>query len=247
MLGSDLVELLGNDFETTAIDKDDYDAHRGASFDVLINANGNSRRFWANQHPEEDFIASTVSVRNSMNDFTFGNYIYISSSDVYENHESPKTTSEDEIIHPEKLAPYGLHKHLAEEIVQNCGKEFLILRASMMLGKQLKKGPFYDMLEKSPLFVTPDTCLQAVATSAVAEIITRLLGSERRNEVFNMGGRGTFDFKDLAHYATSPLEFRPDAERQVYEMNVEKLNALYPLKTSAEYVEEFLLNHGQKK
>ncbi len=264
MLGSDLVEFLGKDFETTAIDKEDYDAHRGASFDALINANGNSRRFWANQHPAEDLIASTVSVEKSMSDFVFGTYVYISSSDVYENHESPQTTREDEVIRSETLSPYGLHKYLAEQIVRDRAPSFFILRSSMILGRQLKKGPFYDMLEKSPLFITAGSRLQAITTAAVAQVITLLLGldppspqlhqgsdgqarlrrTSRRNEVFNMGGKGTFEFKDLAKYASEPVAFREDAERQIYEMNVEKLGARYPLRSSTEYVEEFLSIHG---
>lgn len=241
MLGSDLVEFLGNDFETTAIDKDNYDAHRGKSFDVLINANGNSRRFWGNQNPREDFSASVVSVYDSMRDFTCGMYVYISSVDVYEHHESPQTTREDEVIHPEKLFPYGFHKYLAEQIVHNYAKKFLILRPSAMLGTKLKKGPFYDMLAQSPLFITADSRLQAISTVAVAQIIGMLLRGERQNEVFNVGGKGAFEFREFPKFISKPVGFRPDAERQVYEMNTEKIQSMYgELKTSEEYVREFL-------
>src|SRR5262245_31827752 len=87
MLGSDLAEYFkARGHHVVAIDRDNYSTQRGAQFDILINANGNSRRFWANEHPLEDFEASTVSVYRSLVDFTFNFYIYISSSDVYERH-----------------------------------------------------------------------------------------------------------------------------------------------------------------
>ncbi len=88
-LGSDLARFLGDKFNVSSITKENYNDTRGKVFDVLVNANGNSRRFWANQNVLGDFSASTVSVYNSLFDFGFKKYIYISSSDVYEDHSSP--------------------------------------------------------------------------------------------------------------------------------------------------------------
>jgi len=247
LLGSDLVEHLGKDFESISIDKDNYETHRGASFDVLVNANGNSRRFWANDNPREDFSASTISVYNSTTDFHFKKYVYISSSDVYENHEESDATKENVLIRPEGLSPYGLHKYLAEQVVRNRTDNFLILRSSMILGANLKKGPFYDILHGSPLFITADSRLQAISTSVIADVIRHLITSDRRNEVFNMGGQETFNFQDLSTFVSLPVSFRQDAERQIYEMNVDKLKSIYPLKTSTEYVGEFLSHYVTEK
>src|SRR5258708_8916717 len=113
MVGSDLIKYLNSDFSVTSITKKNYSEFISKSFDVLVNANGNSKRFWANKNVLEDFNLSTVSVYKSIFDFRYTIYIYISSSDVYKNHSSPLTTVES-IIYGEGLSAYGLHKYLRD-------------------------------------------------------------------------------------------------------------------------------------
>ena len=249
MLGADLVKYLGEWYETVAIDKDDYEKYRGCSYDMLVNANGNSRRFWANQNPRDDFYASTVSVYESLGDFRYGAYVYISSSDVYPDHTTPSAAREDVSIDPTRLSPYGFHKYLAERVVeQKCArqKNYLILRSSMILGTSLKKGPFYDILRGGPLFVALESQLQLITTRAIAEIVRVLLEQGVRGEIFNVGGKGTFPLQDTKRYFAESVAVAPGAETQVYEMNVGKVSKYYPLKTSEEYLREFL-SHGKKE
>lgn len=241
MLGSDLIRYFRENFQITAIHKENYNAHVGKSFDVLINANGNSKRFWANQHPQDDFIASTVSVYRSIFDFSCGMYIYISSPDVYENHTSSKHTKEDKKNNPKNLQPYGFHKYLAELIVKEYKEKFLILRVSMMLGTSIKKGPFYDVINENPIFVTLQSRLQLITTHAVAQIIKTLLEKSVSNETLNVGGIGSFAFKKIKKYFDKEIRTVSNAETQKYEMNTEKVKYLYSaLKISEEYLKEFL-------
>lgn len=239
MLGADLAMFLAPAYDVTPIDRDNYDECRGRSFDVFVNANGNSKRFWANEHPFEDFIASTESVYRSIADFSFGTYVYISSSDVYPDHDRSERTREDERIDPARLSPYGFHKHLSELVVKHRAPEHHILRSSLILGSQLKKGPFYDILHGKPLFITRASELQAVTTVAVSEAIQAVLRSGQKNEIWNVGGRGRFSFAGVDRYVTTRVEFSDQAETQIYEMDVWKLASLYPLKTSDEYVSEY--------
>ena len=242
MLGSDLVRYLYRKFRITGINKKNYQSHIGTSFDIVINANGNSKRFWANSHPVEDFIASTVSVYNSIFDFKCSVYVYISSSDVYENHTSPRHTKEDVSIAPDKLTPYGLHKYFSELLIRKHFNNYLILRSSMILGSNLKKGPLYDAMHHESLFITRDSRLQMITTKAIADIICTLIDKKVTHDIFNMGGIGTFSFSALDRYVPGPLVYRTDGEKQLYEMNVAKMLKVYPLKTSEEYLQEFL--HG---
>lgn len=244
MLGSDLVRYFRDYFQITAINKENYDVHIGKSFDVLINANGNSKRFWANKNPQDDFLASTVSVYQSIFDFPCDTYIYISSPDVYEHHTSPDYTKESQEIDPKNLQPYGFNKYLAELIIKKHKKKFLILRSSMMLGLGLKKGPFYDIVHGNPLFITSETRLQLITTHALAEIIKILLDKHVLNVMLNVGGIGTFAFVKINEYFKKNIHVSPDAERQIYEMSVEKIKHLYPpLKTSEEYLRDFLKDY----
>jgi len=242
MLGSDLVRYLKKEFKITAINKDNYQTQIGRSFDIVINANGNSKRFWANQNPQDDFIASTVSVYNSIFDFPAAIYIYISSPDVYENHTRAQYTKENENINVENLSPYGLHKYLSELIVKKYNEKFLILRSSMILGSNLKKGPFFDIIHGVPLRINLKSQLQLITTNTVAKIIKTLLEKSILNEVINIGGQENLSFAKIQEYFNKEIHIFPDAETQVYEMDVKKLITLYPqLKTSEEYLKEYLM------
>ncbi|TSC88406.1 MAG: NAD-dependent epimerase/dehydratase [Microgenomates group bacterium Gr01-1014_16] len=245
MLGSDLVQYFSTKFLVTPINKDNYQAQIGKFFDIVINANGNSKRFWANQNPVEDFLASSVSVIKSIFDFPCDVYIYISSPDVYENHTGPKYTNESVQIDPKKLEAYGFHKHLAELIVKKYKEKFLILRSSMLLGKKLKKGPIYDVIKDNPLYITLNSKLQLITTFAIAEVIEILLNKSVKNEVFNVGGEGAFSFLNARKIFKKKIQVMPDAKRQLYEMDTKKLRRLYPsLKTSEEYLCEYLLSRS---
>lgn len=240
-LGSDLIKYLGPFFSVVSITKDNYTEFKGCDFDAVINANGNSRRFWANQNPQDDFFASTVSVYRSIFDFTCGIYMYISSPDVYENHTNPNYTKEDQKIDPKKLSPYGFHKYLSELIVKKYKEKYLILRSAMILGTNLKKGPFYDVKHNKSLFITPDTKLQLITTKAIADIIKSLLKNFVQSDTLNIGGIGTLLFEKIGKYFEKEIKISPEAKAQVYEMNIEKIKHLYrALKTSEEYLEEFL-------
>ena len=242
LLGGDLAMFFKDVAEVIPIDTDNYDAHRGEAFDIFVNANGNSRRFWADEHPLEDFDASTRSVYCTFMDFKAKKYIYISSSDVYPDHSTPRMTDEGQEIEFRNLTPYGFHKYLAEQIVKNHAKDFIILRSSMMLGTKLRKGPIFDILNGTPLFITKDTRLQMISTRVVADAIVALLRANVSREVFNMGGVGVIDFKEIESISSRTVQIAPEAKRQEYEMNVEKISRIIPLKASREYLVEFFAN-----
>lgn len=240
MLGSDLVKYLSSYYSVASISKENYSQFINHSFDIIVNANGNSKRFWAIKNPLEDFNVSTFSVYKSFFDFKFNTYAYISSSDVYVNHSSSAFTSEDQIQDPSKLSSYGLHKYLSEKIVENHCKSFIILRASMVLGQNLKKGPIYDILNKKSLYISESSRLQMITTKEIANVITFLINEKIVNEIFNVGGKGIVDFKKIQTYFSTPISFTNRAEEQVYEINVSKLNKLFPIKSSEVYLSEFL-------
>lgn len=242
MVGSDIVKYLNPYFSITPVTRENYSGFINKSFDVLINANGNSKRFWANSNVLEDFNISTVSVYKSIFDFKYSIYIYISSSDVYKDHSRPVTTLESELSDPERLSSYGLHKYLSELIVKNNCPDYIILRSSMALGENLKKGPIFDILNNKSLFISPTSRLQMITVKELANVIKFILNKNKTNDVFNVGGKGTVDFKNIQNYFSASVASLNDTEEQIYEMNVEKINELFPLKSSEEYLKEFLSN-----
>lgn len=244
MVGSDLFQFLKPYFQSvTGIDRRNYDQYRGTSFDIVINANGNSNKVWAENNVLSDFTASTTSVYSSLFDFPCETYVYVSSADVYPNHTSEKFTSESEPINFEKLTPYGFHKFLSECIVRNLTKNYIILRCPMILGTSLKKGPIYDMLSNSRLFVSEDSAFQMITTKELAQTIHFLLEKNITKEVFNVGGRSAVPLSKIAEYLKRPVTFPKDGETHVYETNVSKLHKIYQLKTSGEYLQDFVKNY----
>jgi len=240
MLGSDLVKYLSQSFSVTSISKENYSQFINHSFDIIVNANGNSKRFWAIKNPLEDFNLSTVSVYKSLFDFKFSIYIYISSSDVYANHSDSRFTLEDQHQDSARLSSYGLHKYLSEEIIKNNCKNYIILRSSMVLGKNLKKGPIFDIINNNPLFISKSSRLQMITSQEVANVIAFLINKNIQNEIFNVGGKGTVDFEKIQTYFSVPISFQDKNEKQIYEMNVSKLKKLFSLKSSEVYLQEFL-------
>ncbi len=244
MLGGDLARFFSSSgVAVDAIDRDNYESFKGKSYDALINANGNSKRFWANEHTLEDFAASTESVYRSLLDFEFGTYVYISSSDTYPDHRTPTTTKEDQAIDPALLSPYGFHKYLSEQIVRNRAKSFLIFRSSLILGSALKKGPIYDIVMGNQLFITLDSRLQAITTEAAGGAIEAVLESSAKNIIYNMGGRGVFPLSRAGEYFGKTPQVSLEAKTQEYEMDVSRLSTLYQLKTSEEYIRDFISEH----
>ena len=246
MLGSDLVAFLSESFQVTGIKRENYDRNIGKRFDIVINANGNSKRFWANEYPLEDFKLSTESVYRSVFDFSCGLYIYISSSDVYLRHDLPKFTREEQKINSARLSAYGFNKYLAEQIIKHYCPRYIILRSAMILGRHLKKGPFFDVQNKQKLYISRESRLQLITTQKIAGVIRQLLILKKNNAVYNLGGAGAFPMSKLTDYF-SGVNFREDAETQVYDMNVRKLKKIYPLKTSEEYLQDYvkLLNMAE--
>lgn len=244
MVGSDLIRYLKPYFgRITSIDRKNYDRHKGKRFDIVINANGNSNKVWAKENVLSDFAASTASVYASLFDFPCRTYIYVSSADVYPNHTGTDTTSESGNIGVGKLSSYGFHKYLGECIVKNFTRNHIILRCPMILGTNLKKGPIYDILHDSRLFVSLDSAFQMITTHELAQIIYFLLAENITKEVFNVGGRGTLILKKIAEYLGKSVTFPKDVETAQYEINVSKLDKIYHLKTSSEYLQDLVKSY----
>ena len=225
MVGSAFARLCaarGRSF--TAIGRDNYEALRGRSCDVFVNANGNSRKPLASREPLTDFDASVRSVRASLTDFKFRRYVQVSSCDVYPDCSSPETTREDLALDPARQGPYGFHKYLAEQCVRHGAAEWLILRFGGFIGPGLKKNAIYDILRGGPLYLDPASELQFLHTARAAEIVFHLLDVGIRNEVINVCGRGVVRLSDVVALAPAPVPVEPHSPVVRYEISLEKLS-----------------------
>ena len=154
LVGSAIFNRLKDEHYVVAITRQSYPRHIGAEYDVLINANGNSRKHWANQNPLEDYDLSVSSVMSSLFDFKYKKYIFISSIDA----EEPR-------------GHYGFNKRIAEDLVKQYADKWQIVRLCSVIGINMKKGPVYDIKHGLPVYLTSGSTLQLITDTEVAEQI----------------------------------------------------------------------------
>lgn len=240
-----LFDRLGVEYRI--IGRDDYERLSGTSCDILINANGNSKKFLADLQPIKEFEASVKSVLQSLTTFTFGYYVHLSSGDVYPDQSYPDITHEDMKIPVERLSRYGCHKYLAEQLVRHYAQKWLIIRMGGFVGPHLKKNAIFDLTTGSPVWLTPDSELQYIRTDSAAEIIWQLIDRDVGCEIINLGAKGTVQIGQLHQEICSSSLFHSEARKIRFELNLEKLQALLGqnLPSTHDEISKFLSDYQQ--
>lgn len=200
-------------------------------FDAVVNANGNSRKYWANQNPVEDFKASVLSVYAVVTKYPDARHVFISSLDAHYEY------------------PYGRNKRIAEEVIKTFSAGCSILRCGSVIGPTMRKGTVFDIVNESPLFVTPDSTIQFITSSELASIASFFAkkGSHLgRGEIYNVAGVGSLTPEDLGNILGKKVKYqeRQCLSRQEFNFDVGPLRSVYPVKTSKEYVEDFVRMQG---
>ena len=237
-------EAARRGWDVLAVDREEYDAAKGAACDLLINANGNSRKYLAVQDPMLEFDLSVRSVERALHDFRAGMHVHLSTIDVYPDASGPATTREDAPIEPARLSPYGFHKWLAEQLVAHDAPRWLILRMGGFVGPRLWKNSIHDLLAGVPLRVHPDSEYQYLHTRDLARIVFDLVEAGVEKEIFNVAGDGVISPRAVA--AMIPgcdlSGLPPGLPRERYEINVDKIRARAALPRTVETVREFVQN-----
>lgn len=220
------------------ITRENYDAFVGTRCRVLVNANGNSRKYLATDDPALDFDLSVRSVMGSLHDFDADAYVLISSVAVYPDASSPAASREDADRDPLAASPYGFHKHLAEQLVRRYARDWLIVRLGGVVGPGMKKGPIYDLLTGDPLRVGQRSRFQYIGTDAFAECVLALLDGGHTRDVFNVTGRGSLALDAVP--ALAPYVVPNDLPVETWDVSVEKVGALLELPTTEHTIREFV-------
>lgn len=212
--------------EYYVIGRDNYRDFVGSKFDVLINANGNSKKFLATGNPVQEFSDTVVSVQRSLLDFGYSLYILCSTVDVYTNLRDPEFNRENSNIDPSGISKYGLHKLLAEDLVKNYANSWLIFRLGGFVGPGLKKNSIYDLLNNVPLRVNIESAYQYLPTDFAAEAVFQMVSKKSEKQIFNLCGNGVVSLREVIEsffpdYQTKYFVGNPPVER--YEINIEKI------------------------
>jgi nucleoside-diphosphate-sugar epimerase len=241
-----LLDRLGMPFKV--VTHDNMDALRGTSCDILINASGNSRKPLATSEPLTDFELSVHSVAKTAEAFSAEIYVQLSSGDVYPDQSRPELTREDQAIDPGRQSRYGLHKRLAEEIVQATQQKWLVVRMGGLVGPGLKKNAIFDMMTGAPVWLSPQSELQFISTDMAAQIVWELVRAGVRREIVNLGGSGLVNLGKLHRRIGSKSRFLADAPTIRYELALDKLASLSskPVPDANAEVDGFLASRAGK-
>lgn len=221
------------------IGRENYHEFVGSRFDILINANGNSKKFLAAQNPQQEFSETVVSVQRSLLDFGYSVYVLCSTVDVYNDLKNPALNHEDADIDPSSISKYGLHKLLAENLVRNYASTWLIFRFGGFVGPGLKKNSIFDLLNYVPLRVNIDSAYQYLPTDFAAEAVFKIVSGNSGNEIFNLCGKGVVSLREVMTAAFPGYEvkyFGDDPPLERYEVNIDKVNRLVDVPSSKESV-----------
>lgn len=233
------LSVLGVDF--TPITRANYAQHIGSTCDILVNASGNSRKYFADREPVYDLGVSVVGVLRALRDFRAGGYVHLSSVDVYNDVSNPLNNTEDAAIEPSRLSPYGFSKYLAELVTRRYAKKYLLIRLGGMVGPGLKKNPIYDLLHSGSLYVHADSLYQYMTTDKVAQIVVDLIQAGVHDKVFNLCGDDVVSPRQVAGWLGLPDVAYPGESRpERYEVNIEKIKQRYCIPNSAEAVRSFI-------
>ncbi|MFQ5879134.1 MAG: NAD-dependent epimerase/dehydratase family protein [Dehalococcoidia bacterium] len=242
-LGSAFVRLCQRwGIGCVAVTRDNYQQHQGQPADVVINADGNSKKYLAATDPIADLELSVASTLHICLDFPAGIHVFCSSVDVYNDVSDPAANAESAAIVPERLSNYGFHKYLAEQVVRKYAPSWLIVRLGGMVGPGLKKNPVFDVLCGRRLWVHPDSRYQYISTDDVASIVLALVQQGYEREVFNVCGDGLVSVRQvLAMVGREPQP--SDLAPELYNVNIDKIKSVLPVPrtvaTAATFVKAF--------
>jgi nucleoside-diphosphate-sugar epimerase len=222
------------------ISRENYRDFVGRRCEFLVNANGNSRKFRAQEQPLEEFDESVRTVRASLIDFHADCYVYLSSCDVYADCSSAQTTAEDLHVDVTAQSPYGFHKYLAEQCVRHAGDRWLILRLGGLVGPRMMKNAIFDILQGGPLRLDPASELQYLSTDDAAQLAFELFDRRLHGQVFNVCGKGVISLNEVMGAVGHRVDVLSDSPRVRYCVAVDKLARIVPIPETRRTVLEFL-------
>ena len=232
-----------NNIPFTSINRLNYDKYIGSKCEILINSNGNSKKYLSAKNPKIDFINNVQSVQKSLIDFKFEKYIFLSSSDVYSNCSSEDSTQENQIIDCNKQSTYGFHKYIAELCVQHMAKNWLIIRQGGFVGLGLKKNVIFDVLYSNEIFVNPKSRFQFISTDISANLVMDLaIKHNLSNQIFNLTGIGTISVVDIMNILNRYPIYKANDDPLFNEMSIRKVSQYIKLPDTKNIFNDFFLN-----
>ncbi len=230
-------------WKVISVNRENYAQMAGTTSDLVIEAACNSRKFFAEEQPFAEFDTSVGHRLRTLRDFPSERYLHLSSVDVYSDLSDRQNNRESASIDCRTSSFYGVHKRIAEQLVEKYAANWLILRLAGMVGPGLRKNPVHDILHDQPLRIHPDSRYQFMSTDEVARIALDLIEQNVTGEVFNLCGSGLISPRRIAELAGKSLGLTAlpeNVEPRIVDINNEKIATRFPVPTTESSVTSFL-------
>lgn len=192
--GTELTQALRRQgHDVTAVTRATYAAARAATYDVVINTAMPSKRFWARQHPGEDFDATVGLTARLLYEWTFGHFVQISSVSA----------------RCERDTVYGRHKAAAEVLCER--PDALVVRLTALYGSAMTKGAIVDIVNRRPVFVDAGSRYAFTPVSFAADWVASHLD---RTGLVEVGARDTISVREVAAALGRAITFSGPREDQ---------------------------------
>lgn len=179
----------------------------GKVYDLLVCSAAPAEKWKANQNPVQDW-ETVQELMGFIGRFTAKQMVLISTVDVY---PLPMDNDEDTIIDVSRCHPYGKHRLLLEQFVQERFNT-LTVRLPGLFGKGLKKNIIYDFLHNNSLGqIHVDAVYQFYYLDHIWKDIEVALSHGLK----------------LVNFATKPISVKDIAER-LFQINFENRPHSYP-------------------
>ena len=193
--GSALTRVLAaQGHDVTAVTRGNYAQAQADPYDVLINTAMPSKRFWAKQHPELDFVETVGKTADLLYGWTFSRFIQISSVSA----------------RCERDTVYGRHKATAEVLCER--PDALVVRLTALYGTAMTKGSIVDIVSNNPVYVDADSRYAFTPVDFAAEWVGAHLADTGLVEV---GARDTVSLREVADALGRTISFSGVREEQM--------------------------------
>lgn len=195
--------LKSSKYSALGVDRENYPAMKEQEFDIIINCAMPSGRFWAKNHPEEDFIETVKKTADLLYGWKFKKFIQISTVSA--------RCQLDTV--------YGRHKAAAEKLCDF--GENLIVRLGALYSQDMQKGPLADMLQGKKVFMGGTSRFSFISVDFCANWIAQNL---ERKGIVELGGKNAITLAEVAKHLNAAIEF----EGEVSNFDVESQEANLP-------------------
>ncbi len=206
--------------------KDKFGCGSFENTDFVVNCAGNSKRWLVESDPTEalwnekkimELITKIIS-------------------------ESPKA----KIIHISSVCagdetPYGDLKLQMEDYIYDFDY-WCVLRLVGLVGENLRKNVIFDWIHGRSIRVSPYSVYNFISTAEVAGVVEYLINNWKEGMILNVGASESILLQDIfkLRKGVTPFFMPGDLPCEVYNIDVSELQKFYSVKTSKEYLEEFL-------